>query len=267
MNPNKNTTILVFSNFPRQQYPDLAKRLMQSESVFAEQVGFVEKTSNPNVLCKLYMMGGESCANATASLCAYRAYQHNLRDGYVESLQIEVSGADDLLKCDIRRYGDAFRVQVPMPLPLYIRDENITCQGEYIEFGVVEYPGICHAIIFDDVQDEQSRMMAQHVVHKGLLDKQYSAKGATLYSKNKQNILPLIYVETTDTEVWESSCGSASAAIAAYLAYKHTKDIDINIKQPSGDYIRACASCCNGIINSVNIEEDVYLSSIGVAFI
>ncbi|MGI6156214.1 MAG: hypothetical protein ACOYEB_09845, partial [Enterococcus lemanii] len=224
MNPNKNTTILVLNRFSRHQYSDLANQLMQSESVFAEQVGFVENTSDPNALCRLYMMGGEFCANATASLCAYQAYQHNLRDGYVKYLQIEVSGADDLLKCEVRRYGDAFRVQVSMPLPLYIRDENLTFQGKRIEYGVVEYPGICHAIIFDKVQGEQSRMIAQHVVHKGLLDKQYSAKGATLFSKNKQNILPLIYVETTDTEVWESSCGSASAALATYLAYKHTKN-------------------------------------------
>lgn len=130
----------------------------------------------------------------------------------------------------------------------------------------MEYPGIYHAIIHDEIQGEQSRALAQHVVHKGLSGKQYSAKGATLFSKKKQSILPLIYVEATDTEVWESSCGTASAALATYLAYKHTEDIEISIAQPSGNYIWARVTCCNGIINNVNIEEDVYLSSIGIAF-
>jgi len=266
VNPNKNTTILVLNKYPRKKYPILAKQLMNPESVYAEQVGFVENPSAPQADAGLYMMGGEFCANAVASLCAYLAYKRDVESGERACFQLEVSGSDSLVSCEVRRCGDGYRIKITMPIPLEIHKRELNYQSKHVEFGFVEYSGNCHVIIPDDSHCERSKKLARHILHREIR-KKYATKGVTLFSEIRQSILPLICVEETNTEIWENSCGIASATLAVYLAFKQETDVTIDIEQPSGDFIQAHAAYQDGTIRKVTIEENVFLSSLGIAFV
>jgi len=266
-NPNKNTTALVLNSYPRSRYVEIAMRLMCPESVYAEQVGFVEKPSDPQAYSRLHMMGGEFCANAAASLCAYLIYEHNdLNIKDKTHFILEVSGSDRLIDCEAQKYKDGYRVQITMPLPLQIFENNLIFKGRYVEFCIVESYDTCHAVIQDEEQSEWSKELAHHILHNEMQNR-CSVKGATLFSKKNQRIEPLIYVEETKTEIWENSCGAASAAVVACMAYKQKREISLDIIQPSGDYIQACAICLDDAISRITIEETVYLSSVGIAFV
>ncbi|ABR48211.1 conserved hypothetical protein [Alkaliphilus metalliredigens QYMF] len=266
MNPNKNATIIVLNDYPREKYVLLSKELMRMESVYGEQVGFVETSTDPQAYCRLHMMGGEFCANAVASLCSYLAYEENVKVGEKKQCKIEVSGSENLIECETRRLSKGYRARITMPLPSEIREESITYGGQNIKFGIVEYSGVCQGIVHDEQQGEQSKTLAHYILHHGLAEG-YATKGVTLFSNKSQSISPLIFVKETNTEIWENSCGIASASLAAYQAYKQREDITLNIAQPSGDYVCAQATYDNGFIQRVTIEEDVFLSAMGTAFI
>lgn len=266
MNPNKNATIIVLNDYPREKYAILSKELMRLESVYAEQVGFIEKATDTQAYCRLHMMGGEFCANAVASLCTYLAYEEKIEVGEKTQCKLEVSGSKNLIECETQRLSKGYRARITMPLPFEIREGSLTYRGQDIKFGIVEYSGICQAIVYDEFQNEQSKLLAHHILNHGMKE-DYATKGVTLFSNKSLNILPLIYVKETNTEIWENSCGIASASLAVYMAYKQAKDITINIAQPSGDYVCAHAAYDNGFIHRVTIEEDVFLSSMGIAFI
>ena len=71
INPTQNMTILVESPISRKDQPTIASQLMNYDSVFAEQVGFIEAPLfYPDSWARIQMMGGEFCGNATLSLAA-----------------------------------------------------------------------------------------------------------------------------------------------------------------------------------------------------
>ena len=64
---------------------------------------------------------------------------------------------------------------------------------------------------------------------------------------------PLVYVRGSETMVWETACGSGSAAIGALEALRQGKDHTvIPVPQPGG-IIRAEARAENGKIREVSI--------------
>lgn len=266
MNPNKNATIIVLNEFPREDYVKISEKLMKLESVYAEQVGFVEKATDSEASCRLQMMGGEFCANAAVSLCSYLAYEEALQPGQKSQCQLEVSGSETLIKGETLRLDQGYRTKITMPLPLKVKDGTLKFKGEDVEFGIVKYLGICQLIVHVEHHTEQSKLLAHHMLHHEIQD-EFDTKGVTLFSNNGQRISPLIYVEKTNTEIWENSCGIASASLAIYKSFKLGKDITLQIGQPSGDYICAHATNINGVIQRVTIEENVFLSAIGTAFV
>ncbi|MNG33792.1 hypothetical protein D3C84_1201190 [compost metagenome] len=77
---------------------------------------------------------------------------------------------------------------------------------------------------------------------------------------------PLIYVPPLDSLVWERGCGSGTASVGAYLAWKHGGAIAAPIKQPGG-IIHVTAQCENGEISSLTIEGAVEIVAEGKAYI
>ena len=54
------------------------------------------------------------------------------------------------------------------------------------------------------------------------------------YDESVGSLEPLVYVASTDTAVWESSCASGTAAVAAYLACARGGDVSISLSEPCG---------------------------------
>ena len=266
MNPNQNVTILVLDEYPRIQHASLAKQLMLPTSVYGEQVGFVEKALNPNAYCRLQMMGGEFCSNAVASLAAYLAYERRAINSENKFFcTLECSGIEQLIECEVLIFNQKFHVKIPMPLPCKIREENLVYQNINIKFGIIEYKGICHVVILDDYL-KVSEALIRYILYKYLKNK-YLTKGISLFSEVTQSIRTLIYVRDTNTEIWENSCGIASASVAIYMAYIKQKNISLDIQQSCGEKIKVQVLIYGEKIYDVKMEEDVFLVSKGVAFI
>jgi len=257
LSPTRNMTILVTSPVDRASHVSFAEQLMSPGSVQAEQVGFLEEASLPGARLRLQMMGGEFCGNATMSLGALLAFQENLPDGASADYPLEVSGAEGIVSCHIRRRGDSFLGTVAMPLPERIEEITFT---DGVKCPVVFLPGIAHAII-----DAETMSPAEAEAHiaKWCAETRQEAFGILLRGENA--IKPLVYVRETASAVWEQGCGSGTAAIGAYEAYRQKTSVSVEIAQPGG-LIRADVRYENGI-SQIKITGTVSIVAMGQAWI
>ena len=260
INPTQNMTIIVLSSTERAQQPLLAEKLMAYESVNAEQVGFLEEVTRPGAKARLQMMGGEFCGNATMSLAAYFAHRDGLREGETEVYPLEISGADEVLRCDIRKKGNAYAASVAMPLPEKV--ESVSLPDGRI-YPAVFFPGIVHLIVPMDEMDEKE---AEAVIAGWCDFLDAEALGILLAKDDFSEIKPIVYVRATGSSVWERGCGSGTAAIGAYLAAKARKDICVSVSQPGGTII-AEAEWKENYLSGIRIRSDVRIAAIGTAWV
>ena len=234
LSPTRNITILVADPLPRELHAAIAERLMDSECVGGEQVGFIEAAEMSGARARLQMMGGEFCGNASMSLAAWLAYRDGLADGASVEIPLEVSGAEGLVVCRIEREGKSYSGTVAMPAPLAICEEEF---GEGQRFPVVHFPGISHAIVPENVLTPgQAKACIAAWCEK--LDAE--AMGILLFNEALSEFIPLVYVRSTGSAVWEHGCGSGTAAIGAYLAAKNGGSACCSLKQPGGSiYVQA----------------------------
>ena len=228
LSPTRNITILISDPIIREQHAILAEKLMDCECVGGEQVGFIEAAEMPGARARLQMMGGEFCGNASMSLAAYLACQDGLPDGASTCIPLEVSGADTLVNCRIRREGGSFLGTVAMPSAEKICMEDF---GAGQIFPVVHFSGISHAIVPENAltPDEAKARIADWCESLNA-----EAMGILLHNDGFSEFIPLVYVRSTGSTVWEHGCGSGTAAIGAYLAHQRGQDIDHSLKQPGG---------------------------------
>ena len=260
INPTQNMTIIVLNPVERAQQPLVAEKLMDYGSVFAEQVGFLEKANNPGAMARLQMMGGEFCGNATMSLAAYLAHTGGMQDGEKCVYPLEISGADEILKCDIRKNGAYYTASVAMPLPEKIEQVELPCGKKY---PAVFFLGIAHLIVPMDEMDEDA---AENAVAGWCAALDTEALGIILTNADYTAIKPIVYVRATGSSVWERGCGSGTAAVGAYLAAKRQENISVSVSQPGGT-ISAEAQWSENKLSSLKIRSDVRISAIGTAWI
>ena len=60
------------------------------------------------------------------------------------------------------------------------------------------------------------------------------ALGLMFFDRDKHTLTPLVYVASTDTAVWEGSCASGTAAVAAYLAELDGEYASVRLTEPRG---------------------------------
>lgn len=252
--PTKNITALVTTPVPRFSHAAVAAKLMEALP-FVEQTGFLEKPADPTARLRLQMMGGEFCGNAAMSAAVYLAEQDKLPQGEEANYLIEVSGNPGVLCCRIERRDKEFLGTVSMPLP----EEIIHLELKLPEFPgalsvpAVRFPGIIHCIV---PADRMTRQTAQSQL-PALCDRLKSdACGFLLFDERSTSFTPLVYVASTDTAVWESGCGSGSAAIGAYLSELSGADGDVVLQQPGGS-IRVCSHRDGGQIAALAITGQV----------
>ena len=71
--PSENMTVFILDPLPRETYPVIAKKLMNYNNIYAEQVGFIEKSNFPETCSRLHMMGGGVLWKCSKSICGFNA--------------------------------------------------------------------------------------------------------------------------------------------------------------------------------------------------
>ena len=164
VNPAENMTIFVLDKVERKLHKELSNRLLNYNSIHGEQVGFIEEPESLEgkrvKTQRLQMMGGEFCGNATRSLAALMVFNNypnvlKVDDQYI--VQLEVSGMNTLINCQVRltNKNTEFYSSIEMPLPTGINDFKLNLNGDEIEFKRVDFLGITHFIVdINIVEDE-----------------------------------------------------------------------------------------------------------------
>ena len=260
ISPTQNMTIIVLSPIERAQQPMLAEKLMAYESVHAEQVGFLEEAALPGAMARLQMMGGEFCGNATMSLAAYLAHKSSMTEGESAVYPLEISGADEVLACDICKKDGVYSASVAMPLPEKIETVSLPDGSRY---PAVFFPGIVHLIVPIGKMDEAA---AEKSISGWCSALDADALGILLVSEDCSAIKPIVYVRATDSAVWERGCGSGTAALGAYLCAKAQQNISVSVSQPGG-IITAEAQWTENRLSALRIRSNVRIAAVGTAWV
>ena len=209
LNPTGNRTILVKTPVQKEEYKEVAKLLLTKEPT-AEQVGFLETQKNGAL--KLNMAGGEFCGNATMSAAVYEV----MKKKTASPVSLKVSGAKGTLKAEVWKDSDSGKYQgrVKMPSPNSIEEVSVTLKGEKMRLPAVFFDGITHLILSNI---GIAKKKAEECAVNWCRELGVSALGLMFYDAGKEKLKPLVYVQSPATLYWESSCGSGSVALAAWL--------------------------------------------------
>ena len=262
--PTENMTLLIETPVPREQHLETAEKLIAYGSVYAEQAGYIEEPENPLAAKRLQMMAGEFCGNASLSLAAVLAAEKGLKMGEETEIILEVSGADSLVNCLMKKEEKGYSGRVAMPLPKAIEHKKFYLNGETYALDVVVFEGISHIIVPVSLWGEDAVKIAE-LAAKNWADEMPAAFGILLFDAEKGTCQPLVSVQGA-TLIWERGCGSGTSAIGAYLATQEGKSCSVSLKQPGG-IMEAEVSVENGKITSLHITGKVSIVAKGTAYL
>lgn len=198
-NPAGNITAIVRGNVAdREARRRLSVEIMRAGR--AEQVAF-ETAPILGGDCRIEMMGGEFCGNATRAFGYLRALE--AYGSGTHTIRVEISGAPEPVTVTAELDRGAAEASMPLPLGL-----NSVCV-EGCRYPVVHMQGIDHLIV-EDGGIQRERFVPAALA--ALQAKRPDAAGI-LFCEGER-LVPAVYVAHTDSLVWESSCGSGSVACA-----------------------------------------------------
>jgi diaminopimelate epimerase len=252
--PAGNITIFVLNgqNFSKAERTAAVKLLFADKELRAEQVGFVYAPESDGALWRLSMTGGEFCGNAARSFGLFVARKLGLSGK--QTFNIEVSGATlpVTVNIDCDTGEAAAKIQPPFGNASIVFENNT--------FPVYNFSGITHIIVENILPDK-----AAFLKIKELFENQYdrpAALGVMFYDSVKKIMRPSVYVYAAESLVFESSCGSGSAAFACYHLEKEVDgDLVLNVKQPGG-VITAHIIKQSGLVKNIKIGGFVGLSEL-----
>lgn len=265
-NPTQNMTVLVQTSHPIEEHRHIASKIMSYESVYAEQVGFIEKAVKHGAAAHLQMAGGEFCGNACMALAALIASENELQHNDRMEIVLEASGTDHLVMCQVQKNADEYCCQVDMPLPKKIEQRTITYDGHDLDIVIVRYQDFIHIVMEVEQFNKAVRKRAQALAKLLGITLGSNLIGILLFKSDSGELAPLIYVPSLDSMIWERGCGSGTASLGAYLAWKNKGAIAAQIRQPGGT-IRVTANCSKEELTSLAIEGSVAIVAQGKAFI
>ncbi|WP_028544405.1 diaminopimelate epimerase [Paenibacillus taiwanensis] len=265
-NPTQNMTILVKTKHPPAEHQHIASILMSYDHVYAEQVGFIEKPQRQEAAAYLQMAGGEFCGNACMALAAYVAAERGLQPNHFTEIILEASGTDQFITCLVKQNKETYDCRVSMPVPNKIEQKTVEYEGDEMQLAIIRYDDFFHIVIEVDQFSPAMRKRVQGLAK--LLGVTFGANliGILLFKRDSNELAPLIYVPPLDSMMWERGCGSGTASLGAYLAWKNNEAITLPVKQPGGT-IHVTASCENDSVTSLSIEGTVGIVAQGKAFI
>ena len=238
--PTGNITVLVTTPTEEALQPSVAARLMKTEPM-AEQVGFLDVENRT-----LRMAGGEFCGNASMSAATVCAEARGITSGRVE---LSVSGAEEKIGVTLSRQGIRWQAKADMPLPLSVGERD-TPVGK---MGFVRFAGISHLISERPLE----RAAAEKLVRSLCPVLSPAGLGLMQLDTNRDRMTPLVYIPAADTLFWESSCGSGTAAAAAYTAVKWGS-CTLRLNQPAG-MLSAEAEVSRGKVTALRLGGSVKL--------
>lgn len=255
--PAQNTTVLVTSYCPKKYYPAVAERAMNYEALYAEQVGFIVPPHKGDSIIGLEMAGGEFCGNAALSAAAYVTYKE-LADR--ESFSIDVSGADEPIRCKVKKVSNhCYNTSCIMPPAKRNEKLELTLKNKSIDGNIIEFDGISH-FVFPTKENFTEYSGALEVL-KQIVDT--NAIGIIPYntlSDDTYKIKPFVHVKKINTNIFERACGSGSLALGICLKSVGSISKEIEIVQPGG-VIRV------GIEKEFSISTDVIFTCEGRIFV
>ena len=162
---------------------------------------------------------------------------------------LEVSGVPDVVPVKICAESGGYCGTVSMPLPESVCSFDFRLGDDTCTLPLVRFPGICHCIVNGGL----SRETAQRCISDWCRQLDAEALGLMFYDESVGSLEPLVYVASTDTAVWESSCASGTAAAAAYLACARGVDVSISMSEPCG-VLSAEAGLRGGKVGSLKLS-------------
>ncbi|MDR0908196.1 MAG: hypothetical protein LBM77_00365 [Spirochaetaceae bacterium] len=228
--PAGNTTAFIF-DAPEDKAERLAlcKKLLEGPSQRIEQVGFV---SNFPEKPTLMMMGGEFCGNATRSLGLLAAKEQGIKGK--AAMQVICSGAKEPVPVNVDT--EKSFTEASMPLPLGIEELSQRTQRTQRSQLVVFSQGITHIIVTDSEANEKNfYAIKSSLCSLCLCERNIDALGVMFYNPSTNFMQPVVWVTETDSLVFESSCGSGTAALMVYAAQEMADgEKTLQIRQPGG---------------------------------
>ncbi len=269
VNPVENMTIFVLDQIPRKEHINISNKLMDYSNIHAEQVGFVEASTNDSSSIRLQMMGGEFCGNATRSLAAFMVhsdYPQIVKSGDNFIVPLEVSGIKDIINCKVEKLQgtNAYLSEIEMPLALSIKEIEVPYNDCIVKTIRVDLPGISHFIVDKDKLDDKT--LFYEIVKKTMNDEDYEAFGIMYYDYDNKFMEPLVYVRATDSLFWERSCASGTCAFGCAQAFISKKPVDEFVTQPGGK-LEVTVAFEDGNINSLHLNGEVEIISEGIVYI
>jgi diaminopimelate epimerase len=206
------------------------------------------------------MMGGEFCGNAARSFGLFVAREQGLKGK--GTIGIGISGAAGPILTHVDTGAGTASAGIPPPLA----QESLEYEGRV--FPVYVFEGIVHLIAESPGADREGGGSPREEALVRSLMRCYAksaavepaAFGVMFYNPARRFMRPAVYVAATDSLVFESSCGSGSAALGAWL-FRNEEDTDKSaaITQPGG-LIETTVVKRGGKIERITIGGKVDLS-------
>jgi diaminopimelate epimerase len=152
-----------------------------------------------------------------------------------------------------------------MPLPRAIEQVVLPFEGRSLEVGIVRYRGSFHLVVdlklcpLDPPAAERLARLLGVASDEALV-------GVMLYQPATRELTPLIYLPALDSLIWEQGCGSGSASLGSYLAWRQEAPIQLDLVQPGGT-IGVTAACSGHRLASVRIKSRVSIVATGTAYV
>ncbi|MGB3438866.1 MAG: hypothetical protein WBA97_08960 [Actinophytocola sp.] len=265
VSPTQNMTVLVRTEHPEEEYPDIARRMMAYEHVHAEQVGFVRKPESSDVDVGLRMAGGEFCGNACMALAALNAFEAGLETGDSLDVVLAASGTTACVRCRVAKRRHDYGCRLAMPVPTAVED-GARAGGVGAGSAFVRYDSSLYVVIETSRLDRSTMEEAQTLARRLGESRDVSAVGVMLYSAESNRLIPLVHVPSVGSMVWERGCGSGTASLGAYLAWKNATSVTTTVIQPGGT-MGVTVSYERGGPMGIEVEGSVRIVAEGRAYL
>ncbi|MFC5060474.1 hypothetical protein [Saccharothrix xinjiangensis] len=265
LSPTQNMTLLVTTEHPEGEHRDIARQIMAYEHVHAEQVGFVQKPESPDADISLRMAGGEFCGNACMALAALTVAEEGPHAGDPVDVVLEASGTEDLVVCRVVKRSAEYVCELAMPVPRAVERSALTDDvGSGSAF--VRYDDSLHVVIETGRLDRATREKAQLLAARLGEAWNVSLVGVMLYNPDSGRLTPLVHVPLLGSMVWERGCGSGTASLGAYLAWKNNTSVATSVIQPGG-VMKVAADYARGGLAGIKVEGGVRIVAEGRAYL
>ena len=231
-NPAGNITVFVLECVHgNEERKALASAIMADKNLGAEQVGFVFPPGTwiygsysgmggkrRSTLWHLEMSGGEFCGNAARSFALYAARMQGLKGQ--AKIDISISGAEGPITAEVELSKNLASAEMPKPHTFASLELQVPASGssspECRELPLIVFNGIAHVIAPDITPGEDIFHGIRVMVERDFPG--LPAFGVMFYDTGSRFMRALVYVRSIGSLVYESSCGSGSAALGAWLS-------------------------------------------------